>query len=319
LYQTLEAASDLLEIPKEEIGIMGDTQFSVGNWLTIATADSLHSKLFNKQIPKELQQIKWECMIVDEVHSGSALTWYEVMDVIPAKTRIGMSGTPLDRSDGNTLRLIAQTGPIIYEVTNKTLVERGISVQPLVKLIRIETPKIPVRRNKKKVTWGEAYDEGITNNIELNIKVVEELQNQLFENKQVIVMVDRIEHGENILTHYNLSSRCNFPIKFIHGQLDSEERSQAIQDFKDGKIRALISTSILNQGVDMDCIDTLILSSGGKALIPLLQRIGRGLRTGKGRDSLLIIDFMNNCHKFFIEHSIIRLQTYKQQECFKLI
>lgn len=324
LYQSVENFSDLLEIDKNFIGVMGDGHFSVGEWITVATADTLHSRLFGKTVPKELTKIRWECLIVDECHGSGSDTWYEIMDVIPATWRIGTSGTPLNRSDGNTLRLIAQTGPIIYEVANKTLVERGISVQPLVKLISINEPKIPKKRNKVKVTYAEAYDEGVTNNFILNQKVVEELMALLMKNKKVIIMIDRIEHGENLLNMYEElrknTNKFTPKIEFMHGTLDSESRTKILNDFKGMTgTRGIIATSILNQGVDMNCIDALILAGGGRAVIPLLQRIGRGLRTGPNKDKLLIIDFMNSCHAFLAKHATIRLQTYQQQDCFEFI
>ena len=68
----------------------------------------------------------------------------------------------------------------------------------------------------------------------------------------------------------------------------------------------------------MPCIDVLILAGGGKAKIRLLQRVGRGLRTGAGKERLLVIDFANFTHKWLLKHSLARLRTYIAEECFMI-
>ena len=91
-----------------------------------------------------------------------------------------------------------------------------------------------------------------------------------------------------------------------------------MQKFEDGHLRCLIATSILNEGIDVKGIDVLILAGGGKAKISLLQRAGRGLRTGENKDKLLIIDFANFTHKYLLKHSMLRLKIYRSEECFMI-
>lgn len=326
LYQAQEALSEFTGQIPEEVGLIGDGHFSIGSWVTVAIVDTLVSRLADKEQAKRLMEANWQLLFLDECHVAGSDTTFAALDAIPAYYRFGLSGTPLDRSDGATLRLIAQTGEIIYEVKNKLLVERGISVQPVVKLMTINEPKIPKTRNKLKVTYAEAYDEAYVNNLYLNQKVVETLIPYLDEGKSVIIMIDRIEHGENIknIIDNTLYERweklqgVHHNIKFIHGSQSSDERKEALTAFKNGEINCLITTSILNQGVDIDCIDLLCFAGGGKAVIPTLQRVGRGLRSGRGREKLIIIDIINNCHQFFSKHANIRLDTYKSEECFQI-
>jgi superfamily II DNA or RNA helicase len=312
LHQTKRELQKFLAISPEDIGVIGDGQFSVGDWLTIAVDKSLHNRLKDGSLDE--YKDRWQLVFVDECHTAGAETLYTALSQLPAYYRFGLSGTPLDRSDGGSLRLIAQTGEVIYEVKNKLLVERGISVQPLVKLIRVEEPVIPKTRNRVKLKYAEVEDEGIINNVHLNSRLVDAAIKYIDEGKQCIILINKLEQGSNILDMM-YSRGCESGV-FTHGSLKAEERQEALSKFVSGEHRFLVGSRILDQGIDVDCIDVLIFAGGGKAVIPTLQRAGRGLRSGRGRKEVIIVDVVNLCHKFLASHSQTRIKTYKKEDCF---
>lgn len=312
MYQSLKSFSEFLNISEEDIGLIGDGHFKVGQWLTIATDDSLAMRLDDGSL--EPYREMWQLLFVDECHTAGAETLYKALDRLPAYYRFGLSGTPLDRSDGGSLRLIAQTGEIIYEVRNKLLVERGISVQPIVKLIRVDEPKIPRKRGTDKVKYAEVEDLGIINNENLNKQIVEGAIRFIDEGKQCIILINKILHGDNL--YAMLEDRGYTNGAFTHGKKKAKERQEALNKFVDGEYRYLIGSNILDTGIDMDCIDVMFFAGGGKATIPTLQRSGRGLRSGRGRTEVILVDMVNLCHKFLIDHSQKRIQTYKDEDCF---
>lgn len=312
MRQTAKALQEMTGAGDGQIGLIGDSKFSVGSWITIAVDDSLGLRLKDGSLDE--YKDAWQLVFVDECHTAGAETLYAALDALPAYYRFGLSGTPLDRSDGGSLRLIAQTGEIIYEVKNKLLVDRGISVQPLVKLIRVDEPKIPKKRNKVKVKYAEVEDEGVVNNIHLNSKIAEHAIRFIDEGKQCIILINKLKQGDNILEL--LQNRGCTKGVFMHGKLKSEERQEALDKFVDGEYRYLVGSNILDTGIDLDCIDVMFFAGGGKAVIPTLQRSGRGLRAGRGRTEVILVDMVNLCHPFLASHSQKRLQTYKDEECF---
>lgn len=314
VHQAANVFSKFLQIPLEEIGIIGDGNFTIGKWITIATPESLGNRLSTESVKFMLN--KWQVLIIDEAHHASSDTFYDVVSKIPAHYRFGMSGTPLDRSDGADLRLLAQTGPVIYEVSNKLLVERGISVPPEVEMIKITDPVI-----SSNCSWTEVQKRGVVENPHLNNMVVKKAIECVDKGYQVLILVEQIKHGsiiESLLTSCGHSATLGNTVSYLTGKEDSETREQALKLFKEGVIRILIATSILDEGVDVPCIDVLILAAGGKSKIRLLQRVGRGLRSGKDKKRLLVVDFANFCHKWLTKHSLSRLKTYKNEECFMI-
>jgi superfamily II DNA or RNA helicase len=314
LHQTRKRFSTRLGISLDDIGVVGDGQYQIGKWVTIATPASLATRIKkNKALPQ-----LWQMVISDEAHHCGADTFYDVLDSLSAYYRFGMSGTPLNRSDGADLRLIAQTGPVLYDVSNKLLVERGISVQPHVEMVKIDKPIIP-----PKTAWGVVQKLGVTENATLNRKVVEKALENIGNGEQVLILVDTIKHGDTLDKMMWLAggaANCGFSThhQFINGKEDTTTRLKALEDFQNQTIKCLIATSILDEGVDIPNIDVLILAAGGKSKIRLLQRAGRGLRTDEGKDRLLIIDFANFTHKYLLKHSLQRLQTYKAEDCFMI-
>ena len=73
-----------------------------------------------------------------------------------------------------------------------------------------------------------------------------------------------------------------------------------------------VGTISVGEGTDMPYIDVVILASGGKSSIRLLQRIGRGLRTPEGKDSLLVIDFQDWFNPILLRHSLARQKTFRE-------
>ena len=114
----------------------------------------------------------------------------------------------------------------------------------------------------------------------------------------------------NIYRQYN-------PI-FLNGSFKIDERKEILQKFANGEIQCLIVSSILKQGIDLDCIDVMAFAGQKKATIPTLQRVGRGLRRGPKKDKVVIIEVANFCHEHLLKHSQARFDIYKSEDCFHM-
>ena len=317
LYQVRKQFAGYLNIPEfsEFFGVIGDGELQFGELVTIATPQTVYSRMgkdsYESKRLQDYLENQWQMLIADECHKFGSETFSDVMDTCNAYYRYGTSGSPLDRSDGANLRLIAQTGPVIYEVSNKTLVELGVSVQPYLELVPVNEP------NLKGKDWPTAQDLGVVNNDILNKAVADKVNQEVQLGKQVVIIFDRIDQGNHICKYLD---QCNLTYQYLKGADNAEEREKCFDKFRKGKLNCILGTKILNQGIDIDCIDVLILPGGGKAKISSLQRIGRGLRKKEGKDSLLVVDYMISCNnKHLAKHSKERLTTYKKEDVFVMV
>lgn len=310
LYQTRERFAKRLGFPISKIGIIGDQEFQIGDWITVATIDSLYAKK-DEPVLFEAMQHRWQLIFIDECHKFSSETGFSVLDNINSYYRFGLSGTPLDRTDGADLRLIAQTGNVVYEISNKLLIERNISVPVDIELKRIDQPKSRGRN------WKSVQREAIIQNEFLNGDICRWVPIQLAHKYQVVILVKEIAHGE-VLERRLRAASYGFNVKFLHGSETTDNRRQALKDFSAGTLHCIIGTSILYQGIDTPNIDILVFADLGKSRIAVLQALGRGLRSRPGKKRLLVRDYANFCHRWLTEHSLARLKTYKGENCFRI-
>jgi len=309
-------------IGSENVGIITAAKWDRKRF-TIASADTLSRRLMptrhsdktkerQKQVEELLHSI--DVIVIDEAHGAASNGIWNVVRFCSASYRFGLSGTPFRRGDKQDLKLIALTGDIIYRVTNKEMIEDGISVPTDILMVDIEHPQIAGGDE-----YRDVYGAGITHN-EFRNNIICELVDKYYKSgKQVVVMIKEIAHGEilnNLL--YTYKEGACIPHEFIHGDTSLEKRTEILKDFKGGVFGVLITSVILDQGIDIPNIDVLILAGGGSSQIKSLQRIGRGLRWNEGKEKLTVIDFADRTHRYLAKHAYDRVNSYVNEECFSI-
>lgn len=310
LYQARERFKKRLGLTDQEVGIIGDGEWSPGSWVTIAMIPTLEARIDTDVCQEFLKSI--DVLFIDEAHHAGSETWYTVCSLCPAYYRFGLSGTPMDRTDGANLRLLATTGDVIVNISNKYLVENGISARAEIIFDKITEP---VLDKKKKFAYPTVYKQVISENPVHLKKVVDWTKIFVELGLGTLILVEEIQHGKMIDDAlWTQAGDMFIPHMYIHGSAESEERQKALADFAVGNLPVLISSKILDEGVDVPTIDALILAGSRKSRIKTMQRLGRGLRGKK----LIVVEFANYCHKYTIEHSLERLEDYKKEECFDI-
>jgi len=72
-----------------------------------------------------------------------------------------------------------------------------------------------------------------------------------------------------------------FPLSFIHGEMDVEERRKRMRDFRNGNVRVLISTDLLARGIDVQQVSLVINYELPTQKENYIHRIGRAGRYGR--------------------------------------
>jgi len=312
LYQTRNLFKSYLEVDDSVVGIIGDGEWNEGSLVTIATIASIHKNLVTQRGKSYLNSI--ELVFGDEVHRGGSDTYYQILRACPAYYRFGLSGTPLKRTDGADLRLIGAMGPVIFEIKNKELIERGISSRANIEFVKVTQPQL-----NKWMQYPDVYKLGVVENIYRNHKLCQKIIEKAENGFQVLVLIKELEHGYKLDELIWKTKKLSFvPHQFISGTETSEVRNKALEDFKKGDLKVLIATSILDEGINLPTIDVLVLAGSGKSSIKTLQRLGRGLRKGGKAGILTVIDVCDLTHKYLSEHSLQRLSDYKAENCFSI-
>ena len=112
---------------------------------------------------------------------------------------------------------------------------------------------------------------------ELKFEVLLDLYN-LVSTSQAIIFCNTIRKVEWLTE--NLENK-NFSITSIHGKMSSDQRSEVVKDFRDGKTRILITTDLLARGIDIPQVNLVINYDLPPNKETYIHRIGRCGRFGK--------------------------------------
>lgn len=98
------------------------------------------------------------------------------------------------------------------------------------------------------------------------------------QNWSQVLVFTRTKHGANRLVEQ--LDKYNIPALAIHGNKSQGARTRALQEFRDGKIRALIATDIAARGIDIDQLPYVVNYELPNVPEDYVHRIGRTGRAG---------------------------------------
>lgn len=272
--------------------------------ITIAMIQTLTQRAqTSREFIREINQTFGQ-LIVDECHHIARNKYYDALLKLSMYYRYGLSGTPKHRNIVDVYYTQALFGPIIAHMQQKELIQLGVSVEPWVYMIQLPASV------SSTAEYSEVYDDVIINNSKRSEYIARFAVAYVNENKQVLILVDRIQHGKNLL---ELLQQYIPHVAFISGQESPETRKTVLDEFERGNIKILIATNILNEGVSLHSIDVIIIAGTGKSAATTIQRVGRALRTRIGKDKAIIIDFWDLDRKYLTHHATQRYKIYKRE------
>jgi superfamily II DNA or RNA helicase len=172
------------------------------------------------------------------------------------------------------------------------------------------------RKARKGMPYSEIYSNEITNNYERNKLVVDIAMKAIRANKSTLILINYIEHGENLL---KILEKVYPEAVFIHGSTEPEKRLNVLKEFKEGTRKLIISSNILGEGVDIPKLDLLITARAEASTIAAYQALGRTLRLSEGKTKALVVDICDSGVKYLESHTNSRISVYAKEPRYKLI
>jgi len=131
-------------------------------------------------------------------------------------------------------------------------------------------------------------------NFKSKINMLDHLLNQ-DDFKRVIVFIKTKTNANNI---YNFIKRkITNNVRVIHGNKDQNARINAINDFKDGEVRILVTTDVVARGIDVSMVSHVINFDVPLIYEDYVHRVGR---TGRAKQSGVAITLMNEAEKYHV-------------------
>ena len=135
--------------------------------------------------------------------------------------------------------------------------------------------------NRKKI---ETY--AVTKEMEQRVNIF--IKKQIEEGRQCYVICPLVEENEEInakavlqlAEKYKKEIFPEYKVEYLHGKRKAKEKDQIMQEFKEGKIQILISTTVIEVGVNVPNASIMVIENaerfGLAALHQLRGRVGRG-------------------------------------------
>ena len=282
-----------------------ETRMIFKNKVNLAHPKSLCNDLLKDK--KLLDKV--EVQFVDEAHHSSALTFstptqhmsnlmYSIGLSATFLSHYHVDGTHIDDFNYEELRRIGACGPVIMKVDGKELIENQ----------QLATPKLCVLSNRANEEIDERKIDYTWNNVS-KIRLQSDARTKLIAEAacvfakrgyKVIILMNLLDWGRRIMTEihnlgYGELVRTCFggqtyeKVNKRTGKIEKEWNS-ALTLFDKDKIKCIVGSSCVQEGIDLSKVDVCILAQGGKGDRVTLQSVGRALRKSKTGKFSWIID-----------------------------
>jgi superfamily II DNA or RNA helicase len=238
-------------------------------------------------------------VVVDEAHHVGAWCASEIFEMLVAPARLGLTATPPD----DTAALIRHVGPIAYarrvdELTGDGLSEYDLITIPI-PLTRDERTRYrenratfssvyaPFQRNSAGASWGEFVRAARQTRSGREALAAWRGYRALLaypDGKRTALRELLARHrGQRTLvfTSDNATAYAiarELLVMPITHEISRAERTLALDRFRSGEISVLVSSHVLDEGLDVPDADIAIVVGGSASKRRHIQRIGRVLR-----------------------------------------
>jgi superfamily II DNA or RNA helicase len=280
---------ELCGIPPSEIGYYFARKHEIKP-VTIGMYHSLATNIVRKN-GKQLREF-FDRVIFDEGHHVAAKTFKNVAFNLQSQIRMCLSATP-ERWDGNENLIYFASGGKCYFIDYPSLVEQKI-VAPLEKFTYI----VPLTKDEKKAmesvekrgkirrgTYLKFYhqkariDLQAKNKLDALIKILTKHRGD-----KCFIFTRYLWHVDMISQHLR---RRGIHHRVLTGSTPEKERRDFFQEFRKGKAKIIVTTTVLDEGVDVPDASVSIIMGGSGQPRQMIQRTGRVCRYEEGKTAFI--------------------------------
>ena len=279
----------------DEVGVLGGGSHNVTD-ITVTTYDSAY-RYINEYGDR------FGLLVVDEVHHLPAPTYQQIPEMMIAPYRLGLTAT-YERADGQHKALEELIGPVVYEEDVDELAGEYLSEYETIHL-KVELTAEERERYDEEYQiyrdyvdshefdiWKEegyaeflkrtSYDpqgrraliakqraEEIARTAEKKLDTLDNLLKRHYDDRTIIFTA-------NNDFAYDISQE--FIVPCITHQTGTEERTEILNRFRSGEYSMLVTSQVLDEGIDVPAANVGIILSGSASKRQYAQRLGRILR-----------------------------------------
>ncbi len=231
--------------------------------------------------------------IIDEAHTvshkeegGYRTLLDELKTINPALRVIGLTASPYRLGHGLITEKPALFDALIEPVSIEELIYKGFlaTLRSKVTKAKLDTSGV----HKRGGEFIESELQAAVDTADNNQKVVREVIRLSEERKAWLFFCAGVQHAQHIaevLREHDVAAEC------VTGETPKKERERILDDFKAGRLKAIVNVSVLSTGFDYPDIDLIAMLRPTMSPGLYVQMAGRGMRVKSHTDHCLVLDF----------------------------
>ena len=301
LNQWIDRIETFLNIPRDEIGIIGAGKKTIGSRITVATVQSLYK--CSGKVSRHIGHL-----IIDECHRTPSRTFTEAVTAFDCKFMLGLSATPW-RRDGLEKLIGWHIGDIVHEVDKAELVKNGDILQADV-VIRETNFNTEIDPSAE---YSKMFSE-LVQDQERNWLIASDVAKEAKNGAGIcLVLSDRKMHCE--MLHQILANDYHLSTATLTGDTPAKQRQDIVNRLNQGKIKVLIATGqLLGEGFDCKSLSRLFLTTPIKFNGRVIQYLGRVLRPAPGKIKAKVYDYVDSRVGVLFASAAARQRVYRGSE-----
>lgn len=297
LRQWVELVASTFGVP---VGIVGGGEYDLQPF-TVTTYDSAHLHM-------DRFGARFGLVVFDECHHLPSPTYAQAARMCIAPYRLGLTATP-ERSDGREALLADVVGPIVYRRDIQELSGRFLSSYDTIR-IRVDLSEDEraayeeargtyldfIRSRGIRLDEPSGFQEFIVQTARTEegraaMRAYRRQRELAFAAPGKLAQLTRLIHdhrSDRVIvftwdnkTAYAISRALLLPVITHHTK--AKERIAILSEFRAGTLPAVVTSRVLNEGVDVPEANVAIVLSGSGSVREHVQRLGRVLRKQEGK------------------------------------
>lgn len=243
----------------------------------------------------ELDPSRFDFVIIDEFHHAEAPTYQRLLDHLQPKVLVGLTATP-ERADGQDVRHWFDD-QVAAELRLWEALERDL-LCPFHYFAAFDGTDVAGIEWKRGGYDTAGLDGLYTGNDARARVVLREIEDKVTDphSMRALGFCVSVEHARYMA---RVTTEAGLAAVALDGTSPAEERAAALRDLRAGRIQVIYSVDLLNEGLDVPAVDTILLLRPTESATVFLQQLGRGLRHADGKSHLTVLDFLGYQHKRF--------------------
>lgn len=257
----------------------------------------------------------FDYIVIDEVHRAGSAGYQKILKHFRPKFLLGMTATPERSDDFDIYQLFNHN--IAYEIRLNEALEENLVC-----------PFHYFGISELMVNDNYLDDYSCFNHVNYNDRVEHIISNlKLYghggsDKVRGLVFVSRVEEAHELSRHFNFAG---YKTLSLSGADDDCARENAIQLLANQPYDAngkpqeyldyIFSVDIFNEGIDIPCVNQIVLLRPTQSAIVFIQQLGRGLRKSPDKDYCVILDFIGNyASSFLIAVALSGNNSYNKED-----